>query len=120
MKLKLTRFVSLKIASLFLLGATRVVSVADTPLSYDRDVRPILSENCFSCHGFDDKKREEFKKTDDINHTLEENYVHVEKENEVIDALKKKDPTNTERKRKDYYDAWKNVKTKGVTSSEKK
>lgn len=27
-------------------------------LSYDRDIRPILSENCFSCHGFDDKKRE--------------------------------------------------------------
>ncbi len=27
-------------------------------LSYDRDVRPILAENCFSCHGFDDKTRE--------------------------------------------------------------
>jgi len=27
------------------------------PLNYDRDVRPILSENCFQCHGQDAKKR---------------------------------------------------------------
>ncbi len=28
-----------------------------TSLNYDRDVRPILSENCFPCHGQDGKKR---------------------------------------------------------------
>jgi hypothetical protein len=28
-----------------------------SPLEYDRDVRPILSENCFPCHGQDGKKR---------------------------------------------------------------
>lgn len=28
------------------------------PVEYDRDVRPILSENCFACHGFDKAKRE--------------------------------------------------------------
>ena len=27
-------------------------------LSFNHDVRPILSENCFACHGFDSKKRE--------------------------------------------------------------
>lgn len=27
-------------------------------ISYNRDVRPILSENCFFCHGFDKEKRE--------------------------------------------------------------
>src|SRR5690349_11709554 len=27
------------------------------PINYDRDVRPILSENCFPCHGQDSRKR---------------------------------------------------------------
>jgi len=31
---------------------------ADEKLSYARDVRPILSKNCFQCHGPDDKTRE--------------------------------------------------------------
>jgi hypothetical protein len=30
---------------------------ADKPVDYDRDVRPILSDNCFTCHGPDDKRR---------------------------------------------------------------
>jgi hypothetical protein len=34
-----------------------VVFGADN-LEYNRDVRPILAENCFACHGFDKAKRE--------------------------------------------------------------
>ncbi len=37
-----------------------VVAQAATPdkLSYNRDIRPILSDNCFYCHGPDEKHRE--------------------------------------------------------------
>lgn len=37
---------------------TGVMSGAESvALEYDRDVRPILSDNCFPCHGQDSKKR---------------------------------------------------------------
>ncbi len=40
------------------LGTAAIVGAAERPrLDYDRDVRPILSENCFPCHGQDGKKR---------------------------------------------------------------
>ena len=39
------------------LFATRLAAADAARLEYDRDVRPILSENCFPCHGQDSKKR---------------------------------------------------------------
>src|SRR6185369_13892393 len=30
---------------------------AEKPVDFNRDVRPIFSDNCFACHGPDDKRR---------------------------------------------------------------
>ena len=45
----------LTIIALTLLSSLTAVA---EPLSYNRDVRPILAENCFSCHGPDKNSRE--------------------------------------------------------------
>lgn len=43
----------------FILGtATCVLSAAPAKVKFNRDVRPILSDKCFFCHGPDSKKRE--------------------------------------------------------------
>jgi mono/diheme cytochrome c family protein len=41
----------------FAAGFFATLTAADTKVSYNRDVRPILSENCFKCHGADKAKR---------------------------------------------------------------
>ena len=46
----------MKLLSTLLCIAAAHVSAADSP-DFSRDVRPILSQHCFKCHGPDDKAR---------------------------------------------------------------
>ncbi|MFT5324398.1 MAG: mono/diheme cytochrome c family protein [Planctomycetaceae bacterium] len=43
---------------LFLFSATCTVSAADDEIDFSRDILPLLSENCFKCHGPDEANRE--------------------------------------------------------------
>ena len=53
--------IQLSLATSHFLLQVRVVSAADVPpsrIDFQRDVRPILSDKCFFCHGPDEKHRE--------------------------------------------------------------
>ena len=54
-KLNLTRIVGLFVT--YTLFSTCATDAADKSIDFSRDIRSILSENCFSCHGPDEKSR---------------------------------------------------------------
>ena len=43
-------------------GAAQQVAGSDLPVDFAREVRPILSQNCFTCHGpADDRRRRDLR-----------------------------------------------------------
>ena len=46
------------VQTLFALSLAASLHADPAKIEFNRDVRPILSENCFACHGFDPKHRE--------------------------------------------------------------
>ncbi|MFM8413729.1 MAG: c-type cytochrome domain-containing protein, partial [Planctomycetota bacterium] len=45
------------VAFAIVLAAARLAAASGAGISYNRDIRPILVENCFSCHGADSAGR---------------------------------------------------------------
>ncbi len=86
------------LAVVIICGIVPIRTVAAAPLSFNHDIRPILSEKCFSCHGFDAKKRKGELRLDDRTVAVDPKREHIAiipgnaKDSEVIERMLQTDP----------------------------
>src|SRR4051812_49635625 len=74
--------------------AARAEAAAPRKIQFNRDIRPILSENCFFCHGPDKNKRKSGLRLDVREAALEDGAIVPGKpgESELVARLTAKDP----------------------------
>ena len=62
------------------LSIVQTVVAAPSPIDFNRDIRPLFSENCFTCHGPDKEKRKAGLRVDsreEITRVLESGHAAV-------------------------------------------
>lgn len=81
-------------ASLALL-APRVGQTAEGTITFNRDIRPLLSENCFACHGPDSGSREADLRLDDREQAIEAGAITPGEpgDSELISRIMTDDPS---------------------------
>jgi hypothetical protein len=88
------RIVSRAVSSLFLWALPLAVAFSQGKIEYNRDIRPILSENCFACHGPDSAARKADLRLDRREMAMESTAIVPFKpeESELIARIEAADP----------------------------
>ncbi len=77
-----------------LIVSSRVVPAAEPPLGYNRDIRPILAEHCFACHGADSAARKADLRLDERESALDFAAIvpGQPQESELLNRINTSDP----------------------------
>ncbi len=80
--------------ALFLAALITHPTLGDEPIGFNRDIRSILSDKCFLCHGPDNKKREADLRLDQRESAIEHGAIKpgAPEESELIARILSDDP----------------------------